>query len=104
MARTPEQTYTTLFFGTYTLYRTDANEDNQRNIIEFVKERIPNFLKSDPSIVAISYSLSQIEASPGSEDFTNELDQKIINLRCTKKLDDSIPVYFDILRYYRMML
>lgn len=105
MARTPEQTYITLFFGTYNVYITGyINDDTQRGIISFIKERIPNFLKSDPSIVATAYSLTQIKASPNSDEFKENLEQKIVNLRCTKKMDDDIPIYFDIIRYYRMML
>lgn len=104
MTRTPDQTYITLFLGTYNIYGTSASEEGRQEIIDFIKERIPNYLKTDPSIVATAYSLTQIKAKPTEKDFSDELEQKIINLQCTKKIDKNIPVIFDIIRFYRMLL
>lgn len=104
MARTPDQTYTTLFLGTYNIYGTNMNEEGREEIMNFIKERIPNYLKTDPSIVATAYALTQIKAKPGDKDFSDELEQKVINLQCTKKLDKDTPVIFDVIRLYRMLL
>lgn len=113
MSRTPEQTYIDFFHVTInrnTLFKRYGEEDIS-SIISFIKKRIPNYLKTNPEIVGISYSMLSVK----EEDFISELDRRCKgHILGAMRDEDALPLMdgkdnykilaYDVLRFYRMLL